>query len=180
MDQVSVVILNYNGAGFLRQFLPSVINHSTDAKIIVIDNGSQDESLEVLQGNFPEVRVIKLAENLGFTGGYNKGLQEVQSEYYVLLNSDVEVTPNWIHPILDVMNQDTQIAACQPKILSHTTRDTFEYAGAGGGFIDYLGFPFCRGRLFTSLEKDQGQFDDVIDVFWASGACLFIRSKPAN
>ena len=177
MPQVSVVILNFNGAGFLREFLPSVIRFSTGAELIVIDNGSNDDSLELLKGEFPAVRVIELPENLGFTGGYNRGLQEVESKYFILLNSDVEVTSNWIKPIIEFMEQDPQIVACQPKILSQSARNTFEYAGAGGGFIDYLGYPFCRGRLFTTLEQDCGQFDDIADVFWASGACLFIRSK---
>lgn len=176
MNQVSVVILNFNGAGFLRKFLPSVIRYSTEAEVIVIDNGSNDESLDVLKDLFPEVRVIEIPENLGFTGGYNRGLREVKSEYFILLNSDVEVTSNWIKPIIEFMEQDPQIAACQPKILSHSVRNTFEYAGAGGGFIDFLGYPFCRGRIFKTLEQDNGQFDDIANVFWASGACLFVRS----
>ncbi len=177
MTRVSVVILNFNGANFLLKFLPTVIRYSAEAQVIVIDNGSSDESVIVLKSQFPEVRLIGLQDNLGFTGGYNTGLKEIKSEYYVLLNSDVQVTPDWIGPIIDHLDQDPEIAACQPKILSQSAPDAFEYAGAGGGFIDVLGYPFCRGRLFQTLEQDLGQFDDVADVFWASGACLFIRSE---
>jgi GT2 family glycosyltransferase len=178
MTEVAVVILNYNGRNFLLQFLPTVITCSPGAKIIVADNGSTDDSLEILEKNFSgTVYVIKLEKNLGFCGGYNRALKSVDAEFFVLLNSDVEVTTGWIEPILQVLKSDATIAAAQPKILSYHQKDHFEYAGAAGGFIDTLGYPFCRGRLFNALEKDSGQYNDTRPVFWATGACLFIRSK---
>lgn len=176
--KVAVVILNWNGSKLLQQFLPSVIQNSGSvAEVIVADNGSTDDSLDILKNEFPSVRVIRNSSNKGFTGGYNEALQYVDSEYFVLLNSDVEVTPNWIQPIISLMDSDPKIGACQPKILSYHDKTSFEYAGAGGGFIDYLGYPFCRGRIFNSLEKDLQQYDDSIPVFWATGACMFVRSK---
>lgn len=175
--QVSVVILNYNGEKFLRQFLPSVIQYSPEADIIVADNASTDASVELLKFSFPEVGLIVLDKNYGFCGGYNRALQQIQSTYYVLLNSDVEVTPGWLPPLLSLLNGNAMIAAAQPKIKSFASRDKFEYAGAAGGFIDSLGYPFCRGRLFDTVEEDKGQYDDEREVFWASGACFIIRSE---
>lgn len=178
MTEVAVVILNYNGRNFLRQFLPSVIANSGSAKIIVADNGSTDDSLSILENQFKEsVDVIKIESNLGFCGGYNYALKLVQSEFYVLLNSDVEVTAGWIDPIIKLFKSDSSIVAAQPKILSYQQKDTFEYAGGAGGFIDVLGYPFCRGRIFDTLEKDSGQYNDTRPIFWATGACLFIRSN---
>jgi len=178
MTEVAVVILNYNGRNFLRQFLPSVIANRGSAKIIVADNGSTDDSLSILENQFKEsVAVIKIESNLGFCGGYNYALRLVQSEFYVLLNSDVEVTAGWIDPIIKLFKSDSSIVAAQPKILSYQQKDTFEYAGGGGGFIDALGYPFCRGRIFDTLEKDSGQYNDTRPIFWATGACLFIRSN---
>ena len=172
---VAVVILNWNGKDFLKQFLPSVIKHSTDATIYVADNASTDDSIEFLKSDFPALTLIEISKNLGFAGGYNKALKNLKEDYFVLLNSDVEVTNNWISPIIELMNSDRSIAACQPKIRSFHQRNKFEYAGAAGGFIDSYGYPFCRGRLFDSLEEDNGQYDDVAEVFWATGACLFVR-----
>lgn len=177
MTKVAVVILNFNGKHFLQQFLPSVQNYSAGAKIIVADNGSTDQSAEFVKEKFPEIEVIRLEENRGFCGGYNTVLKQVSATYYVLLNSDVEVTPRWLEPVIDLMEKDPLIAAAQPKILSQRARNKFEYAGAAGGQIDMLGYPFCRGRMFESLEDDHGQFDDTVPVFWASGACLFVRAR---
>ncbi len=174
---LSIVILNYNGKHWLKQFLPSVQKHSPGEKIYVIDNASTDDSLSFLQAYYPQIEVILLPENLGFAGGYNEGLKSIDSELLCLLNSDVEVTQNWIEPIKALFQSDDNIAAIQPKILDYHHQNTFEYAGAAGGFIDNLGYPYCRGRMFFDLEKDQGQYQDEIHVFWATGACMFIRSK---
>jgi GT2 family glycosyltransferase len=141
------------------------------------DNASTDDSVDFIKNNFPEVRLILQPTNEGFSKGYNSVLRQVKAEYYILLNSDVEVTENWIPPIIELMEQDASIAACQPKILSFHHKDSFEYAGAAGGFIDFLGYPFCRGRIFNTLEKDQGQYDGITRIFWATGACLFIRAE---
>src|SRR5258706_4967329 len=176
MTKVAIVILNFNGKHFLQQFLPSVLKYSEGAKIIVVDNGSTDPSADFVKKEFPEIEIIALTENKGFCGGYNTALQQVQATYYVLLNSDVEVTPNWLQPVIDLMDRNATIAAAQPKILSHRTKNKFEYAGAAGGQIDMLGYPFCRGRMFDSLEEDHGQYNDTVPIFWASGACLFIRA----
>nr|MDQ3394869.1 glycosyltransferase family 2 protein [Bacteroidota bacterium] len=153
------------------------IRHSAGCHIVVGDNGSTDDSIEYIKNNFPEVAIIRLPTNEGFSKGYNLVLRQVQSEYYVLLNSDVEVTAGWVAPVISLMDKDPLIAACQPKILSFYQKDTFEYAGAAGGFIDKLGYPFCRGRVFTTLEKDKGQYDDIKQIFWATGACMFIKSS---
>ncbi len=178
MTEVAVVILNYNGSNFLRQFLPAVIANSGSAKIIVADNGSTDDSMAILAHEFSgSVEIIKIGSNLGFCGGYNYALKLIDAEYYVLLNSDVEVTPGWITPIVNLFKSDSSIAAAQPKILSYLQKDHFEYAGAAGGFVDSLGYPFCRGRIFNCIEKDSGQYDDTRPIFWATGACLFIRSR---
>ncbi len=177
MTSVAVVILNYNGEKLLKQFLPSVIQHTPEAEIIVADNGSTDQSLDILAHHFPQVQVVALGENSGFCGGYNKALKQIHADYYVLLNSDVEVTPGWLSPMIALLKNNPDIAAVQPKILSHRYRDLFEYAGAGGGFIDGLGYPFCRGRVFDYVEQDKGQYNDERSVFWTSGACMMIRSE---
>lgn len=176
MNTTAVVILNFNGANWLRQFLPSVIRYTPQARILVADNGSTDDSIHVLQTEFPSVQLIRLDKNYGFCGGYNRALAQVKASYYVLLNSDVEVTPGWLHPLTRLLDSDTTLAAVQPKILSYNQKDHFEYAGAAGGCIDALGYPFCRGRLFDYTEKDEGQYNDTREVFWASGACMVIRS----
>jgi GT2 family glycosyltransferase len=177
MTNIAVVILNYNGEKLLRQFLPSVIQHSSEAEIVVVDNASTDSSVEVLKHEFPEIKIIALPQNYGFCGGYNRALKQVNARYYVLLNSDVEVTSNWLSPLINLFDNDSTIAAIQPKILSYYQKSKFEYAGAGGGLIDAMGYPFCRGRIFTHVEEDHGQYDDEREIFWATGACLFIRSS---
>lgn len=177
MTQTAVVILNYNGATFLRQFLPAVVAHSPNATIYVVDNGSSDQSEEVVRNEFPSVQWIPLQENFGFCGGYNRGLRQIQATYYVLLNSDIEVTPGWLDPMIAILDRDLTVAAIQPKVLSYHNKTTFEYAGAAGGYIDLLGYPFCRGRIFTSTEEDKGQYNDTQEIFWATGACLVIRSS---
>lgn len=175
MSRTAVVILNYNGEKLLPQFLPSVIQFSTEAEVIVADNGSTDDSVRLLAQRFPDVRVIQLDGNYGFCGGYNRALQQVDADYYVLLNSDVAVTEGWLAPMVALLNTRPAVAAVQPKVLAWARKDTFEYAGAGGGFIDFLGYPFCRGRMFQSVETDSGQYDDARQIFWATGACLMIR-----
>ncbi len=174
---MAVVILNWNGRRWLEQFLPSVLQNSGGAHVVVADNASTDDSVSFLQHRFPEVRLIRFAENLGFCEGYNQALRQVEATYYVLLNSDVEVTPGWLDPLVELLEGNPAIAACQPKIKSFHQRTHFEYAGAAGGFLDAYGYPFCRGRLFDTLEEDKGQYDDVRPVFWATGACLFIRAS---
>lgn len=177
MAKIAVVILNWNGREFLRRFLPSVIANSRDiAEIIVADNASTDSSIEFLQDNFPEVRIITNRTNGGFARGYNEALAEIEADYFILLNSDIEVTPNWIEPVIALMQKDDTIAACQPKLRSFYEREKFEYAGAAGGFIDMYGYPFCRGRIFQNLETDNGQYDDAIEIFWATGACMFVKA----
>ena len=176
---VAIVILNWNGEKYLQQFLPILINNTTlaDVEIIVADNASSDASLFILKEKFPTIRTIVLDKNYGFAGGYNKALEQIEADFYVLLNSDVEVTPNWLKPMIDYMIEHENVAACQPKILSYYQRKHFEHAGAAGGYIDLLGFPFCRGRVLGTVEKDKGQYDNIVDVFWATGACLVTRSK---
>ncbi|HZY82308.1 MAG TPA: glycosyltransferase family 2 protein [Cyclobacteriaceae bacterium] len=174
---IGVVILNYNGRSHLENFLGTVVRYSDDATIIVADNGSTDDSLNFISKNFPTVAIIDIGDNLGFCGGYNFALKKVEADYYVLLNNDVEVTEGWLRPLKQLLDDDSSIAAVQPKILSWRRKDLFEYAGAGGGFIDTLGYPFCRGRLFRTLEKDRGQYNDTVPVFWATGACLVVRAK---
>lgn len=177
MKSISVVILNYNGAEMLRNFLPTLLrNTPAMVEVVVADNASTDDSVTVMQNLFPEVTLIKLERNWGFAEGYNRALQQVKSDYYVLLNSDVEVTEGWIEPMLSVMENDAAIAACQPKILDYKRKTHFEYAGAAGGFIDFYGYPYCRGRIFDTVEQDVGQYDEICDIFWASGAALMIRS----
>ncbi len=177
---VSIVILNYKGRKYLEKFLPPLIKSIKaidDVEIVVADNGSKDDSVQTVKENFPTVRIIELDDNYGFAGGYNRALKEIKSEYYVLLNSDIEVSENWLKVLLDYMQSNADVVACQPKIKSYNHREYFEYAGAAGGFIDKYGFPYCRGRIFGKVEKDEGQYDDIIDVFWASGACMMIRSE---
>ncbi len=179
MYKIAIVILNWNGREFLERFLPGVVRHSSSpgVKIIVADNGSSDDSLEFIRNKFKNVEIIELDKNYGFAGGYNKAFEKIDSEYYILLNSDVEVSENWIEPIIKKMDNDPVVAAAMPKILSYHERSQFEYAGAAGGFIDKWGYPFCRGRIFNNIEPDNNQYNDSIEIFWASGACLFIRSK---
>lgn len=176
--KTAVVILNWNGAAMLRRFLPSVLQHTAQvADIIVADNASTDGSVEMLKAEFPSVRIITLDKNYGFADGYNMALRQVDAEYYVLLNSDVEVTPQWLVVLQDYMDAHPDCAACQPKLLSESQRDRFEYAGASGGFLDRYGYPFCRGRIFDVVERDGGQYDTPLPVLWATGACLMVRSK---
>lgn len=179
MKRVSVVILNWNGVEMLRKFLPGVVEHSQGegVEVCVADNASTDASCEVLRKEFPEVRLIELDKNYGFAEGYNRALQQVEAEYVVLLNSDVEVTPHWLEPLCAYMDAHSETAACQPKLLSERNKEYFEYAGAAGGYLDVYGYPFCRGRIFDVVEEDKGQYDSVVPVFWASGAALFIRLK---
>lgn len=174
----AIVILNWNGEKYLKQFLPILIEKTSnpDVEIIVADNGSSDNSLSMLKSEFPAIRTIVLDKNYGFAGGYNKALEQVEADYYVLLNSDVEVTSNWLGSLIEYMNNHADVAACQPKIRSYYQRSKFEHAGAAGGFLDRFGFPFCRGRIIGVVEEDHGQYDTEIDVFWATGACLVVRS----
>lgn len=175
MKKIAVVILNWNGAKLLEQFLPSVVAYSDEAKIYVADNASTDNSLEIIRSKFPQITIIKNDSNYGFAKGYNVALQQVEEDYYALVNSDIEVTPNWLSPILTIFDNEPNIGIIQPKILDIKNKAYFEYAGAAGGYIDQFGYPFCRGRIFDTIEKDQGQYNDDVDIFWASGACLFIR-----
>src|SRR5690606_9033118 len=173
IPKVSVVILNWNGKKHLAEFLPTVYNSQYEnLEIVVGDNASTDDSVAFIKAYFPLVKVIENQENLGYAGGYNEILKQVTADYYVLLNSDVEVPPYWINPVIEMMESDPQIAIAQPKIKSFYQRTHFEYAGAAGGFIDKYGYPFCRGRIFDSLEKDEGQYNDIKEIFWASGCAL--------
>ena len=179
--KVAVVILNWNGVDMMRRFMPSVFENSKDEAVVyVADNCSTDNSIEMLEKEYPEVRIIRLEKNWGFAEGYNKALAQIDAEYYVLLNSDVEVTPGWLTPIIKFMDEHEDVAVCQPKLLSYFHKNQFEYAGAAGGFIDKFGYPFCRGRLFDVVEEDKGQYDSRMELFWATGACLFIRSADYN
>ena len=176
--KVAVAILNYNGLHWLTQFLGDVVNNSRNlGQVYVIDNASSDASVRYVSENHPEVRIIRNPHNSGYTGGYNYGMQQLREELVVLLNSDVEVTPGWLNPLVERFNADENLAALQPKILDQKQRQFFEYAGGAGGFIDWLGFPFCRGRIFQELEKDEGQYDKDSEIFWASGACLAVRRR---
>ncbi len=177
MKKIAVVILNWNGAKLLKEFLPSVVKYSEEASIYVIDNASTDDSLLVLKEDFPSVKIIQNKENYGFAQGYNEGLQNIEEEIYCLVNSDIEVTENWLTPILSLFERQPNTAIIQPKILDYKKKTHFEYAGAGGGFIDKFGYPFCRGRIFDTIEKDNGQYNDTRQIFWASGACFFIRKN---
>ncbi len=176
--RVAVVILNWNGKAFLERYLPLVTKHATsETEIIVADNASTDDSIDFLKSKYPGVRLIQNPKNGGFAYGYNTAPNEVKSEYYVLLNSDVEVTPNWISPVIAMLDKNPDVAAVQPKIKSYTSPSYFEYAGAAGGYIDKYGYPFCRGRMFDTMEKDEGQYNTSTEIFWATGACLFVRSS---
>ena len=178
MARLSVVILNWNGRRHLERYLPSVVAHTEgDAEVVVADNGSTDDSLQWLRLNYPDVRVIRLDRNYGFAGGYNRALREVESEYVLLLNSDVEVTAGWWQPLVEVLDTESDVAAVAPKLLADMERTKFEYAGASGGFIDYLGYPFCRGRILSNVEEDRGQYDNRRDIFWASGAAMCCRRE---
>ncbi len=175
MDKIAVVILNWNGCDMLRTFLPSVIRFSEGATIYVADNGSTDTSVEVLTKEFPSVSIIELHRNYGFAEGYNQAFGQIQAEYAVLLNSDVEVTEGWLNPLMSYMDSHPEVAACQPKLHSWRSKGQFEYAGAAGGFIDCYGYPYCRGRILNTVEGDRGQYNSVAPIFWATGAALFIR-----
>ncbi|WP_298238376.1 glycosyltransferase family 2 protein [uncultured Algibacter sp.] len=174
--KIAVVILNWNGKKLLEQFLPSVIEHSKEASIYVADNNSVDDSVSFLKITYPLVKVIQNSINGGYAKGYNEALQTIEADIFCLLNSDVQVTKNWLAPIIKTFKANSSTSIIQPKILDYKQKEYFEYAGAAGGFIDKYGYPYCRGRVFNTIEKDEGQFDDVTDIFWASGACLFIRS----
>lgn len=176
LNRTAIVILNWNGKTFLEQFLPSVISYSQGARIIVADNASTDDSCNYLRTNFPEVELIQNSENGGFAKGYNEALKQVDSEFYVLLNSDIQLTENWLSPLLEAFKDET-VAGCQPKVLSYNDKTKFEHAGASGGFLDINYFPFCRGRILTSVEEDQDQYNNGQEVFWSTGACLAIRSE---
>lgn len=181
MPTLAIVILNYNGKSFLAKFLPSVLAHAEGFPVYVADSASTDGSVPFLQANFSQVRVIELVRNDGYAGGYNAALAYIRAhdgnfDYYVLPNSDIEVTPGWIPPVLALMQANSRIAACQPKIRAYDCRVQFEHAGAAGGFVDWLGYVFCRGRVFAHFETDRGQYDDNRPVFWATGACLFVRA----
>lgn len=196
MINIAIVILNWNGRSMLERFLPSVLRYSLmdspseagwqvpnaaplelTSQVIVADNGSTDDSVHFLRQRYPNLPLILLDKNYGFAEGYNRALQQVEADYYILLNSDVEPTPHWIQPVVAMMERDWRVAIAQPKLLMYDRRDTFEYAGAAGGYIDSFGYPFCRGRLFTTLERDHGQYDDEADIFWASGAAMFVKAK---
>ena len=176
MIDCSVIILNWNGAEMLRTYLPSVIAH-TPAEVIVADNGSTDDSLAVLKNEFPEVRTIVLDTNYGFAEGYNRAIAQVESRYVVLLNSDVEVTDGWLTPLLDYMETHPEVAAVQPKIRAWRDRACFEHAGAAGGYLSWLGYPYCRGRRWGCVEQDKGQYDSIVSIDWATGACMCVRTS---
>ena len=182
MLKTAVVILNYNTREYLRRFLPGLIAScdGLDAEVIVADNASHDGSLDMMAEEFPSVRTIALSENYGFTGGYNRALDQVQAQYYVLINSDVEVPEHWLRVLQDWMDSHPDCGACGPKLISFNERDTFEYAGAAGGLLDRYGYPFCRGRIMQKVEKDHGQYDSPADVLWCSGACLMVRAEVWN
>jgi len=177
MSKTAVVILNFNGAHFLQQFLPILLQHTPNCDVIVADNKSTDNSLQILAQFDQRISTISLESNFGYAGGYNQALADLPHDYFILLNSDVEVTSNWSEGLIQMLDQDQSVAAVQPKIKDYFNRSKFEYAGAAGGFIDKLGFPYCRGRIFESIEEDTGQYDDPTEIFWASGACFIIRSK---
>lgn len=177
MDKLAIVILNWNGGKMLQRYLPTVLQYSRgDASIYVADNASTDDSLTLLS-EFPECNVIRLAKNWGFAEGYNQALRHIDATYYLLLNSDIEVTHHWLTPLIEFMDVHPEVAACQPKLLSIFNKDMFEYAGASGGFLDRFGYPFCRGRIFDTIEQDNGQYDYATEILWATGAALMIRSK---
>jgi hypothetical protein len=181
MDKIAIVILNWNGAQMLGQYLPSVLNYSRDeATVYVADNASTDNSVDLLRKHFPECKLILLDKNWGFADGYNKALAQIEAEYYLLLNSDIEVTHHWLTPLVEFMDNHPEVAACQPKLLSVFDHDSFEYAGACGGFLDRYGYPFCRGRIFETVEADNGQYDYQTEILWATGAALLVRARDYN
>lgn len=177
MKKIAVVILNWNGRKLLEEFLPSIVRFSPEATIYLADNASSDDSISFVKNTFSSIKIIQNTDNFGFAKGYNQAMRFVEEDYYALVNSDIEVTENWLAPILEIFENQPETAIIQPKILDYKNKEMFEYAGAGGGFIDKYGFPFCRGRIFQSLEKDNNQYNDEIDIFWASGACFFIRKE---
>lgn len=180
--KVAIVILNWNGAKLLQQFLPNVLRNSNQdgIEVIVVDNASTDNSLDVLKHEFSEVRTIVLDSNYGFAGGYNEALKQVEAEYFLLLNSDVEVSYGWLNPLINAIEADKEVAAIMPKIISYKEKTNFEYAGASGGFIDKYGYPYCRGRMFDVVEKDRGEYNTLSEVFWVTGCCMLIRSSVFN
>jgi len=182
MTKAAIVILNWNGLDYLQKFLESVVKHTTlpHSEIFVADNGSTDGSMQWVQENCPEVKVITFEKNLGFAGGYNEALKQIDAEYFILLNSDIEVTKGWVEPLTGYLDSNPEVAACQPKVRSWFNRKKFEYAGAAGGYIDRFGYPFCRGRIFHLTEEDHGQYDDITDVSWTSGACMAVRADAWN
>lgn len=175
--KLAILILNWNGKALLKQFLPTVVKYSSGHSIVVVDNASSDDSVEFVSTNFSSVRCIELDQNYGYAGGYNRAIKQINADFYCLINSDVRVTKHWIDPILNLFKINNSIDIIQPKILDEKCHKTFEYAGAAGGYIDQLGYPYCRGRLFNHIENDFGQYDDLRSIFWASGACFFIRSS---
>ncbi len=177
MKKIAVVILNWNGIKLLEQFLPSVVKYSTEADIYVADNASTDDSIAFVEANFPTIKIVQNTSNFGFAQGYNEALKHIDAEIYALVNSDIEVIENWLAPIIKTFENEPNTAIVQPKILDYKAKEYFEYAGGAGGYIDQYGYPFCRGRVFDTLEKDNGQYDDNCEIFWASGACFFIRSS---
>ncbi|QDO95389.1 glycosyltransferase family 2 protein [Formosa sediminum] len=175
--KIAIAILNWNGAKLLQEFLPAVITHSEGADLYVIDNASTDHSIDLIKTQFPTVNIILNSENGGYAKGYNDGLSQIAADVYCLLNNDIEVTANWLAPIYATFNAEPNTAIIQPKILDYKNKKYFEYAGAAGGFIDKYGYPFCRGRIFNTIEQDNGQYNSNLDIFWATGACLFIREN---
>ena len=175
--KTAIVILNWNGKQLLEQFLPSIVNNSENAAVYVADNASTDDSIAFVKANFPTVNIVVNSENGGYAKGYNDALQHIDADIYCLINSDVEVSKNWLPPVLEVFKEEKNTAIIQPKLLDFKDKTKFEYAGAGGGFVDFLGYPYCRGRIFNVLEEDNGQFNDISEIFWASGACFFIRAE---
>lgn len=182
MKKVAVVILNWNGKDFIEKFTPTLLKYTDleNTDIWIADNASQDNSVEYVKQNFPQIKVLILDKNYGFAEGYNLALEKIEAEYFVILNSDVEVSPNWISPIIEYLDNNKEVAVVQPKILAYYDKKKFEYAGAAGGFIDKLGYPFCRGRILDTSENDEGQYNDLKEIFWATGACMFIRSEEFN
>ncbi len=177
MSKIAIVILNWNGQKLLEEFLPSVVKYSESATVYLADNASTDESISYVLNHFPTVKIIRNNDNYGYAQGYNRALKDLEEPYFALVNSDVEVTANWLTPIVDLFEKRTDVSIIQPKILDYKDKSKFEYAGAAGGFIDSYGFPYCRGRVFNSIETDKGQYNDIVPIFWASGACFFIRKS---
>jgi len=179
LKKTAIVILNWNGKTFLEKFLGTLIKNTNPeiADIVVADNNSSDDSMVFIRNNFPSIRTIILDKNYGFAGGYNRGLKDIEAEYFLLLNSDIEVPENWLDPLIETMENDSSIGVCGPKLLAYNNKTSFEYSGASGGFIDTFAYPFCRGRIFEKCETDSGQYNDIFDCFWISGAALMIRSE---